>query len=62
MCLSRRNVGKKMKLPQKIKAVKLVFENDNNYVITDGRDLSITGDTIKSMTIWWEEKNEKKIR
>jgi hypothetical protein len=51
-----------MKLPQKIKAVKLVFENDNNYVITDGRDLSITGDTIKSMTIWWEEKNEKKIR
>jgi len=62
MCLSRRGVGKEMKLPQKIKTVKLVFENDDDYTITDGYSLSITGDAIKSITIWWEERNEKKIR
>jgi hypothetical protein len=52
-------VGKKMKLPQKIKAVKLVFEDDDDYMITDGYSLGITGDAIKSITIWWEERIEK---
>jgi hypothetical protein len=55
-------VGKKMKLPQKIKTVKLVFEDDDDYMITDGYSLGITGDAIKSITIWWEERIEKKVR
>jgi len=57
--MSRRGLGKEMKVPTKIRSIKGLFKGDDDYMITDGYSLSITGDAVKSITIWWEERIEK---
>ena len=54
--MSRRNVGKEMKVPAKIAVIKNLFKEDNDYVITDGIDPETDRQCI---TIWWDGRIEK---
>ena len=48
--MSRRGLGKKMKIPAKIQAIKNLFKGDVEYNITTAVDPQTD---IQSLTIWW---------
>ena len=56
MCVSRRGVGKELKIPEKIAVIKSIFKEDDDYVITNGIDPETNR---KCITIWWDGKIEK---